>query len=245
MWSPHHRQKKIEQVLAEIDRVLQIWKHPFIEFVDDNALVDHQYWQNLLPELARRKIRWFAECDISIGENDRLLDLMRESGCREVLIGLESPQQSHLHALEMLADWKARQHSHYRDYLDNIQNHGIRVIGCFMLALDRQSPEAAQLIYDFIRETQLFDVQITLQTAFPGTPLYERLEKEKRLKLPVDWSQCTLFDLNIVPQSDSEEAVVESFRNLLKKVHGNTETAWRWQQFRQRLKSQHRSGKNS
>jgi len=239
LWSPRHRQKTVEQVLAEIDRVLEIWKRPFIEFVDDNALVDHQYWKTLLKELKKRKIRWFAECDISIGEDAALLDLMRDSGCREVLIGLESPQQNDLHGLELNNDWKARQQAKYRDYLTNIQNHGVRIIGCFMLGLDQQNPDSAQLIYDFIREMELFDIQITLQTAFPGTPLYARLQKEKRLKSPGDWSQCTLFDLNIIPRTGTEDEVVESFRNLLKRVHCNSETTWRWQHFRERMKSRH------
>jgi radical SAM superfamily enzyme YgiQ (UPF0313 family) len=240
LWSPRHRQKTIKQVLAEIDRVLEIWKRPFIEFVDDNALVDHQYWKELLSELKKRKIRWFAECDISIGEDDDLVTLMAESGCREVLIGLESPQQSDLCGLELNNDWKAGQQAKYRDHLNNIQNHGVRVIGCFMMALDQQSPDSADLIYDFIREMELFDIQITLQTVFPGTPLYARLEKEKRLKAPTNWSRCTLFDLNIIPATGSEEAVVNSFRTLLKRVHSNAETAWRWQQFRERLKSRNR-----
>lgn len=236
LFSPHHRQKKIEQVLAEIDRVLGLWKRPFIEFVDDNALVDHQYWKRLLSELKKRKIRWFAECDVSIGEDSELLELMKESGCREVLIGLESPHEMELHGIELNSDWKARQQAKYRSNIANIQNHEIRVIGCFMMALDHQTPDCADAIYEFIRELELFDVQITLQTAFPGTPLYSRLQKERRLKSPGDWGQCTLFDLNIVPRCSTEEDLVESFRKLLKQVHSNAETKWRWQRFRDRMK---------
>jgi radical SAM superfamily enzyme YgiQ (UPF0313 family) len=236
LWSPRHRQKTIEQVLFEIDHVLQIWKRPFIEFVDDNALVDHLYWKTFLKELKKRQLRWFAECDISIGGDDEMLKLMRESGCREVLIGLESPQPCDLHGLELNNDWKLKQLERYRDYLANIQDHGVRVIGCFMLALDEQTATSANLLYDFIRETELFDIQVTLQTVFPGTPLYTRLAKENRLKAPQDWSLCTLFDLNIIPRTASEEEVVESFRSLLKRVHCNPETSWRWQRFRERLK---------
>lgn len=235
LWSPRHRQKTVEQVLAEIDRVLEIWKRPFIEFVDDNALVDHRYWKQLLSELKKRNLRWFAECDISIGDDLELLDLMRESGCREVLIGLESPGKDDLRALELNNDWKAGQHGIYREYLARIQNHGVRVIGCFMLGLDWQSQEAAEVIYDFIREMEFFDVQVTLQTAFPGTPLYSRLERENRLKSPGEWAQCTLFDLNILPRDGNEQELVESYRRLLKRVHCNAESAWRWRRFRERM----------
>ncbi len=236
LYSPKHRQKTVAQVVDELDAVLRIWPRPFIEFVDDNALVDRKYWKSLLKELNNKRLRWFAECDISVGQDDELLALMQESGCREVLIGLESPLSSDLQGLELNANWKQRMHSGYRASLRNIQDHGIAVIGCFMLGLDQQHPDASQLIYEFLRETELFDVQITLQTAFPGTPLYSRLEKENRLKTKNDWDQCTLFDLNIIPALASEDHVVDEFRTLLKKVHSNDETSWRWHKFKQRLR---------
>ena len=85
------KQKPIARVLAEIDRIRALWRRPFIEFADDNAFVNRRYWKELLPELTTRKIRWFAESDLSLHEDTELLKLMRQSGCAEVLIGFESP----------------------------------------------------------------------------------------------------------------------------------------------------------
>lgn len=235
--SPRYRQKTVAQVMREIDAALKIWKRPFIEFVDDNALVDRNYWKSLLPELRTRKVRWFAECDISIGDDDELLRLMHDSGCREVLIGLESPTQSALDGVELNNNWKSRTQSTYKRSLNNIQSHGIRVIGCFIFGLDRQTAETASAIYEFLRETELFDVQLTLQTAFPGTPLYARLKENGRLKAADDYQNCTLFDLNIVPENTNEAELVDSYRALLKKLHANGEHAWRKQQFIQRIKA--------
>lgn len=236
VYSPRHRQKTIEQVLSEIRTVLSVWKRPFIEFVDDNALVDRAYWKKLLSELRKHRLRWFAECDISIGQDQELLQIMRESGCREVLIGLESPLADDLNGLELKCNWKARVHARYRDSLKAIQDHHIRVIGCFMLGLDEQHADAGELIYEFAREVELFDVQVTLQTAFPGTPLFFRLAAEERLPLPVDYKHCTLFDLNIVPKGNRSDMVIDDFRRLLAKIHSNEESAWRWRKFKERMR---------
>lgn len=236
MISPRYRQKNIPQVLAEIDRVLSLWKRPFIEFVDDNALVDRAYWKALLSEIAKRKIRWFAECDVSVGSDLELLDLMRASGCREVLIGLESSEAEDMRGVELNNDWKRRSQSLYRQNIANIQSRGIRVIGCFMLGLDGQTKSACGAIYDFIDESGLFDVQITLQTAFPGTPLYTRLAQNGRLRSPQGYKDCTLFDLNIVPQNMSEAEIVDAFRRLMQKVHANEEVARRRKTFNANLK---------
>ena len=197
-----YKRKPAEKVLAEIDHICELWHRPFLEFADDNAFAGTGYWMELLRELSRRHVHWFAETDLSVHENDELLDLMRESGCAEVLIGLESPVESGLAGIELKSDWKRKQCPLYKQAVQRIQSHGIRVNGCFVLGLDGHTSEIFDQVYRFAEESELFDVQITLQTPFPGTPLYERLKREDRLLYPEAWERCTLFDVNYRPDRD-------------------------------------------
>jgi radical SAM superfamily enzyme YgiQ (UPF0313 family) len=229
--APAYRQKPVERVLAEIDRIRELWRRPFIEFADDNAFVNRRYWKRLLPELARRRVRWFAETDLSLYEDDELLDLMRESGCAQVLIGLESPNESELRGLELRNDWKRRWWSDYRAAVRRIQSHGIRVNGCFVLGLDGHGPEIFNDVYDFVEELELFDVQITVQTPFPGTPLYERLEREGRLLYDGSWERCTLFDVNYEPRGMSVDELRTGFRRLGERLYRDDLTKWRRENF--------------
>jgi radical SAM superfamily enzyme YgiQ (UPF0313 family) len=234
--SPTYRQKTIAQVLNEIDFVISRWRHPFIEFVDDNALSDRTYWKGLLKELGERKVRWFAECDISIGQDAELLRCMAQSGCREVLIGLESPTAGTLSGMELKSDWKHRMQGTYLDSIKRIQGHGIRVIGCFMVGLDTQVSESLDGILDFVEESGVFDVQLTLQTAFPGTPLHKRLEGAGRLDTGSDWRKCTLFDLNIVPENADSEELNQRFYSLLRTLHSDNQSRQRRQKFNSTLR---------
>jgi radical SAM superfamily enzyme YgiQ (UPF0313 family) len=209
-----YRQKPAAKVLAEIDRICALWSRPFIELADDNSFVSRSYWLELLPEIARRNIRWFTETDISVGEDDELLELLERSGCVELLIGLESPVREGLEAMEPGVNWKLSQFHRYRDSLRNIQNHGVRVNACFILGLDGQTPEIFDQVREFVREADLFDVQITIQTPFPGTPLFARLEREGRLLQKGAWGRCTLFDVNFLPAAMSVEQLQQGFRNL-------------------------------
>jgi len=43
--SKKYKQKPMDKVLAEIDRIFSIWDNPFIEFADDNSFVNHTYWK--------------------------------------------------------------------------------------------------------------------------------------------------------------------------------------------------------
>lgn len=49
-------------------------------------------------------------------------------------IGLESPTADALAGLELRTDWKGRQWPLYKEAVQCIQSHGIRVDGCFIWA---------------------------------------------------------------------------------------------------------------
>jgi len=244
--SDRYKQKPVENVIAEIERILEIWEHPFLEFADDNAFVNRSYWKELLGWLVDKRIKWFAETDLSVAEDDELLGLMRESGCAQVLIGLESPVESGLYGLELHSDWKRKRFPDYRGAIRNIQSHGITVNGCFVIGLDGHTPEIFDQVFDFVRETELYEVQVTILTAFPGTPLYERLAREGRILQPRQWEKCTLFDVNYRPSGMTPEELAEGFRQLVVRLYGKEFTDWRRGNFKRYLRSHlHERGMSS
>ncbi len=232
-----YKQKPVDKVLAEIDQICEIWPHPFIEFADDNSFINRTYWKDLLPELKKRHIKWFTETDLSVAEDPELLQLMRDSGCAQVLIGLESPTEEPLRGLEQNSNWKQNRFAEYKKAISTIQSHGITVNGCFIIGLDGQTTEVFGQIYDFVRDTELYEVQITILTPFPGTALYDRLKKSNRLIEPTNWKKCTLFDLNFRPQNMAEQELCKGFRDLGKKLYSDEFTQWRRDTFKQSLRT--------
>ena len=229
-----YKQKPIPRVLAEVDRIRELWRHPFIELADDNSFVNRPYWKELLPHLAERRLQWFTETDVSVGADDELLRLMSAAGCVEVLIGLESPIEEDLRGLELKRDWKRRELPGYKEAIRNIQSHGIAVNGCFVLGLDGQRQDVFERVLDFTRELELFDVQITVQTPFPGTPLYERLRREGRLLEERPWRMCTLFDVTFEPSHMSPEELAKGVHWLARELYGTAETRRRRRTFRRK-----------
>ena len=231
-----YKQKPQENILAEIDKICEIWKYPFIEFADDNTFINHKFWKELLPEITKRKIKWFTETDISVADDLELLSLMKKSGCAQVLIGFESPEIKSLKNIEIQNNWKLNQFSKFKKAIDTIQSYGISVNGCFVLGLDNQSTDIFQSVFDFVQETKLHEVQITILTPFPETPLYNRLKEEKRLINQTDWKSCTLFDINYRPQNMTVEELSKGFKELLLKIHSPEFTLERQKNFEVFLK---------
>ncbi|MEE8440984.1 MAG: radical SAM protein [Spirochaetia bacterium] len=232
-----YKQKPVGNVIREIEKIHEIWDHPFLEFADDNAFVDKGYWKELLANLPGKRIRWFAETDLSVAEDGELLTLMRENGCAQVLIGFESPVEAGLEGIELRNDWKRKRFPQYREAIQTIQSHGISVNGCFVLGLDGQTPEIFDEVFEFVRETELFEVQITVLTPFPGTPLLERLEKEDRILEPKRWEMCTLFDVNFRPSHMTVSELASGFRGLGVKLYSEEFTNWRRSNFKKYLRT--------
>lgn len=237
-----YKQKPAEKVLAEIDRILGIWRHPFVEFADDNTFVNKSYWKGLLPLLGERHIRWFAETDISVAEDDGLLSLIKESGCAQLLIGLESPVEAGLDGLETRGNWKLRRWSRYEDAIRNIQSHGITVNGCFVIGLDGHGPEIFDQVFDFVRRSELYEVQVTILTPFPCTPLYDRLKREKRLAEETNWGKCTLFDINYIPKNMTAGELSRGFKDLVVRLYSEEFTHLRRENFKKYLKKAKKGG---
>lgn len=217
--SPKYKQKPVERVLAEIDAVCALWRRPFIELADDNSFINRKYWDRLLPELEKRRVRWFTESDISIGNDPEFLDALRRAGCKEILIGLESDKLEELEGIETRNDWKLKQQHTYLENIARIQGAGIRVNGCFIFGIDGQTPSVFERVYNFSKQASLFDVQLTMLTPFPGTPLLQQMRDEGRMTHDGQWERFTLFDLNFEPRGMTATELREGFRDLVVRMY--------------------------
>ncbi len=231
--SPMYKLKPVPNVLNEIAYIKSLWRHPFVEFADDNTFANKAHSKRLMRELAKQQVRWFTETDLSVAEDEELLDLVAEAGCAQLLIGFESTAFGALDGLELKSNWKARQVDKYMRAVHRIQQKGITVNGCFILGLNGTGPESFEAVLSFVKESGLYDVQITVQTAFRGTPLLQRLREEKRVLHDGAWDLCTLFDVNFRPTDMSVEELEAGFRELAERLYAEEFTRERRAKFHQ------------
>jgi radical SAM superfamily enzyme YgiQ (UPF0313 family) len=233
-----YRIKPVQRVLEEIDAVRALWRRPFIEFADDNTFVNKRWAKRLLRELPARRIRYFTETDVSVADDEELLDLLYPSGCRQVLIGFESPRRASLAGLDRV-DWKAGRLPQYLETIEKIQSRGVSVCGCFIVGLDSDTPAIFDEIREFVERSRLLEVQITLLTPFPGTRLYERLAAEGRLLYPGAWDRCTLFDINFRPLGMSVDELEEGIMGLWRDTWNAEAFAGRKRHYRHIMRGLH------
>ena len=243
--TPRYKIKPVSRVIEEIRAVKDSWPRPFIEFADDNSFVNKRRSRELAEAMASERVRWFTETDISVADDPELLGMLREAGCAEVLIGLESPSVGGLDGVELKRNWKLRQIEGYREAITRIQEHGVAVNACFVLGLDGDGPEIFDAVELFVTETKPFDVQITVQTPFPGTPLYDRLRTEGRLLEEGAWEKCTLFDVNYLPLGMTPERLERGLIELGQRLYSEEATRSRRRGFIRQWREGRRAGRSA
>ncbi len=217
VFGPRYRVKSTDQIIREIEAIQSVAKNRRCVFNDDNTFVDRKRSYEILEAIKPLKVKYFAQTDISIAEDERLLQLLQESGCKTVFIGFESLVPENLEMIQK-SRWKLKHLETYSESCEKIQNHGIQVLGSFLVGLDHDTRNNLLMIRDFVLENRIW-AQFLYLTPFPGTRVRNDLIKQGRLS-PSDtnWDLYTCFDAIFQPATmamqELENTVLEIYESV-------------------------------
>ena len=187
--------------------------------VDDNVAGDPRRARELCRELAPLGIHWVGQASIHVAGDPELLDLLVNSGCRGLLIGMESLDPANLQAMGKA--WN-RGSDHYAERLKRLRDHGLAVYGTFLFGYDNDDHRTVQRSVDFALDQKLFLAAFNHLVPFPGTPLYRRLLAEGRLPLEKWWldPQGRIGDVTFEPRNLSAPELQELCLGARRKFYG-------------------------
>jgi radical SAM superfamily enzyme YgiQ (UPF0313 family) len=215
------RHKTVEQVMIEV-RALRALGADSIFFVDDHFIGDRAFTVKLLTELARfvaeigYGMYFTCQFTINLARDKELLALLHAAHFRRIFVGIESPRK------ESLIAAKKRQNT-VGDLAENIaalQAHRITVWAGIIVGFDSDDAEIFGEQRRFLQEAGIPVAMIGLLQAIPGTPLYDRMERERRLRaIPVSGVRGTAESLlvsNIVHAVMSDAELAGGFQVLVR-----------------------------
>lgn len=215
------RNKPLHRISAELDQIATLQRRPWIELADDNTFAGNRDADAMLDALRDIGARWFTESDWLIGERPDLIRRMAASGCRQVLIGFESPVHLFGGMGGKTASWDRMMAA-----AERIQAAGVVVNACFIVGVDGETRASIDRLGDFLNSAPFGEIQVTLQTPFPGTKLRQTLMDHDRM-LPGDYSRHTLFDVTYRPDRMSADDLQSAFRGLVTRVYANDQQSRR------------------
>ena len=213
------RLKSSEQIIRELDRLYADGWRGSIFFVDDNFIGNKRHVKtDLLPALIewRRNKKgcvFFTEASINLADDPELLEMMARAGFDSVFIGIESPDDA------CLTECHKTQNKN-RDLLQSvskIHQAGIQVMGGFIVGFDSDTPSIFQRQIDFIQKSGIVTAMVGMLQAIPGTQLFDRLKRERRLTQSFSGDNAD-GATNIIPQMGIE-SLLEGYRSIMAQIY--------------------------
>jgi radical SAM superfamily enzyme YgiQ (UPF0313 family) len=195
-----YRCRPIAEVLKEIEALKN---NRIIGFIDDNIVGNPKYAKELFRALIPYKIKWGGQASVTIAKDEELLKLAAESGCFWLLIGFESLSAANLAAVNKTINVV----DEYEQTITKIHKHGISIHGFFIFGFDDDDEGVFERTVRFAQKMHLESAQFEILTPYPGTALYESLDKAGRI-ISKDWSQYG-YDVPFKPKVLSRDILLK------------------------------------
>ena len=216
LFGPRPPQTRWKQWLA------QHW-HPDIPYfverrllyvTDSNFISEPRHARAVLNVFKECDLRWYGHTSFNLTRDEKMLDLMVESGCIGVNIGFESLSQSNIDQMHKFPNHTVQ----YSDCVRRLHEREIGVMGTFMVGFDEDTPEVFNQIVDFAMENRLETAFVLILTPMPGTEIFEQMRSQNRIFshnwLDYDQGTVTFFPKNMTPTE-----LHQGMRSVWKRVY--------------------------
>jgi radical SAM superfamily enzyme YgiQ (UPF0313 family) len=215
-----YRHRPIDAVVREFALI----RERLVLVVDDNLIgtrPEHlERAKNLFRAMIAAKIdkKWVCQATINFADDEELMELAARSGCVGAFIGFESLSDEGL--AELGKRYNILKGGDPRASVARLHNHGILVVGSFIMGLDSDTAGVGRRI---AKAAARYDVDLLnpiFLTPLPGTRLWERMQTQGRIaagRFPRDWRYYTL------------SYPVARYQNLSwGQILGEMDDSWRW-----------------
>ena len=179
-----------------------------IFFIDDNFAINIKRTKSLLRDIitANAQLPWIAQISANLLRDEELVDLMQESGCKWVFIGMESIDPANLADVNK----NFNKPGEYAAVLNRLAQRNIYAITSFIFGLDNDTPGVADRTLEQIESWPPGMPVFSPLVPLPGTPTYKKLGAEGRLTRPKHWLNFAHNKMAHIPKKMTiEEAQVE------------------------------------
>jgi radical SAM superfamily enzyme YgiQ (UPF0313 family) len=165
--------QRVDEALAEIDRLPG--RHLY--FLDDHLLGDPRFARALFDGMRgmNRLFQGAATVDSILRGN--LIEHAAEAGLRSLFVGFETLTPGNL----VRSNKRQNLGRDYRAVADRLHGLGIMINGSFVFGMDDDEADVFKRTVEWAIEQGVTTATFHIQTPYPGTRLYARMEAEKRI----------------------------------------------------------------
>jgi len=214
------RHKPISLIHRELDCV---YKHGYrqVFLADDNLTVYRSHARELAVAIrewnerqSAGKVKFRTQVSIDTARDDELLELWSRAGLTYSFVGIETPNK------DSLLETKKKQNVGVDlvALIEKMLAHGIGVLAGMVVGFDSDGLDIFEQQYEFVMACPVPIVPLNTLVALPGTPLFDRLKKQGRLRLDLG-TEYILGRTNFVLAQMSDEELELGFKWLVNKLY--------------------------
>lgn len=204
-----YRFRSPDNIINEIKQCIKDYNYKSFYFIDDLFTLNLERVKELTDSIVKENldIRWQCLARVN-NATSQMFEMMKEAGCYKVHFGIESGNQNILNKAK-----KGITLDQVKNAVKYCKNAGIKTKGYFMLALPGDTLETMQNTLNFAEQLQLDEMMFSIATPFPGTELWNNIDKTKIKSLSdAFYYSCNSDNINIFYNlSDaSDEDIIET-----------------------------------
>lgn len=180
--------------VAEVVEEIRALPSRYFFFVDDIINGAPRRARELFRALIPLNTRWAGQATPNLADNEELLALAAESGCRVLFLGFETFSDQKLKKLGAPEKWQ----DNFLRTVKKIHDRGIAIWGAFVIGFDSDTPETVVETVRLAKEAGLDFAQFSVLTPLPGTAMYSDYVRAGRI-LNHDWSAYSLGQVVFEP----------------------------------------------
>jgi len=197
----------LKRPIADVVRDIRSIQGKYFGFNDVSLVDDPEYARELFTAIVPLRKRWGGLVTSDSLQDTELLDLMARSGCAYLLVGFESGNQTTLKGIHKGFNRTLS----YRDLVRSLHQRGISVQGCFVFGFDHDDSSVFESTVQLVQDLGIDIPRYSLYTPYPGTPLFARMQAEKRI-LSYNWDDYDTMHVVIKPMRMTPEELYRGFK---------------------------------
>ena len=189
----------LDTIERELDSMQRLGGVRNVVFIDDTFNVPVNRFKDICRLMIRKRygFNWFSYFRCS-NADEECVQLMAESGCKGVFLGIESGSPA---ILKNMA--KAATIEKYARGIEWLRHHGILTFGSFITGFPGETEETVRETAAFIREHRPDFFRSQMWYCEPGTPIFEQRDKYRIDGEGFVWSHATMDSLGAMDHIES------------------------------------------
>lgn len=210
------RARSATSIVDEIELLYKKYNYRAFTFMDDNFTLSSERVFKFADELEKRgltDIYWwcFSRVDILV-RNEEMVKRMAEVGAFMVFLGLESNNEDVLGSYN-----KNIKNDQQQQAIALLRKYGISIQGSFIIGDIDETKEMVLNTIKWAKQINARVTQFSILTPYPGTALYEDIEREKRF-LHKKWE---IYDalhpsikLNNLTPGETQKLLIKAYKSV-------------------------------